>query len=354
MLKKVIALLLAVCLMPAAALGEPDTPYPAGLMLRYHMLTDAQRAVFDLLYAGAAAGAERVELPQGTSYDDTVAAMDALLDDCPELCALGSSYSVQYYQQEPGTATAVDLTWELPPTAHRELMERALLLASQVQGDAYSRELYLHDQLCAGTVYDLSAQGQSTAWGALVGGRAACEGYARAMVLLCRLAGIPCGLVSGTAYSDGVWESHAWCILSVGGVLTQADPTWNDQDHMGVNTRWYFNLTDAQMRADHAADAGILWPACTDASASWHAREGWVVPAEGGNAVLSRALRLMATEKAAVNLRFEDAAAAAAFAENTGEYIVKYNEENPDAPFWGSYGVTCSYTQGCVMLMPGQ
>ena len=119
-------------------------------------------------------------------------------------------------------------------------------------------------------------------------------------------------MVTGEAWSEGQMERHAWCVMSVGGVLTQTDPTWNDQEQLGANTYWYFNLTDAQMAADHRVDEGLILPPCTDESASWHSRNGLVVPATGGEVVVLAALERFATEKTAVNLRFENAADAAA------------------------------------------
>lgn len=352
-MRRLAAWLLIFCLLPVCASAAPQTPYDPGLMLRYQMLTASQKTLFDLLYTAAKNGETTAELPSGTTYNDTVAAMDALLDDCPELCALESRYSIRYYQQAPNIATAVELSYALPLQTQETLLETARALAEDAAGDAYTRELCLHDALCAGTSYDLTTAAQATAYGALVEGRAGCEGYARALILLCRLAGIPSGLVSGTAWSEGAAERHAWCVMSVGGVLTQTDPTWNDQEHLGMNTHWYFNLTDTQMGADHQRDEELLLPPCTDASASWHARNGWLVPDTGGEEVIRRALRLFATEKTAVNLRFEDAQAAADFTDNMDEWLTIYNEENPDAAFYGSYRMARSVSQGCVLLMTG-
>lgn len=356
-MRRFLAMLLVCCLMPALAGALPATPYDPGLMLRYQTLTQPQRELFDLAYAAASAGESTFRLPAGTTYDDTVAAMNAFMDDCPELCALARSYSVAYYQYDPQRAKSVTLSYAMPLSAQETLMQVASSLAAQAEGDAYSRELFLHDALCAMTRYDLTGDAQASAYGALVEGAAGCEGYARALVMLCRLAGIPAGLVTGTADAEGDGsERHAWCILSVGGVIVQTDPTWDDQDGMGVNSRWYFNLSDAQMARDHQVDETLTLPACTDSSLNWHAQTGNLVPADPaqGEAVIQRALRQFATEKTAVNLRFEDAQMAAAFVDQLDDVWNRYNDANADAPFYGACRAAISVSQGCVMILYGE
>ena len=350
--RKLLAMICLICMLPVCASAVPDTPYDAGLMLRYQLLSTKQKMLFDLLYTAAARGDNTVKLPEKTAYQDAVIVMDALTDDCPELCALSPIYSISYYRDEPDCAVEVKLQYQLPQETQHMLLDAALALAEQAQGDAYTREVQLHDALCAAATYDLTGQAQATAYGALVEGRAGCEGYARAMILLCRLAGIPSGLVTGTALHNGQMERHAWCVMSVGGVMTQTDPTWNDQEGLGVNTYWYFNLTDAQMAADHQPDEGLMLPACTDASASWHARNGWLVPHEGGEEVIRRALAHFAKENTAVSLRFACAEDAAAFVDALDQWWHNYNEENPEYPFSGSYGAAVSVTQGCVLILP--
>lgn len=355
-MRRLMAMLLLFCLMPVMALALPATPYDSGLMLRYQTLTQPQRELFDLVYTAAANGETTVNLPFGTSYDDTITAMNAFMDDCPELCALARSYSVSYYQYAPQRAKSVTLSYAMPLSAQETLLSAAAALAAQAEGDAYSRELFLHDALCAMTRYDLTGDAQATAYGALVEGRAGCEGYARALVLLCRLTGIPAGLVTGMAGTDGTTARHAWCILSVGGTLVQTDPTWNDQADMGINTHWYFNLSDEQMARDHQSDDALTLPACTDTSLTWHARTGNLVPTDPAQAqaLIHQALRHFTTEKAAVNLRFEDAQMAAAFMDQLDEVWNQYNEANPDAPFYGTYRTAISVSQGCVAILPGE
>ncbi|MGN0971541.1 MAG: transglutaminase domain-containing protein, partial [Aristaeellaceae bacterium] len=274
------------------------------------------------------------------------------LNECPELCALEDQCRILYARSRPETATGVELTYARPLETQDDLLAAARAMAAQAEGAAWERELALHDMLCSTAVYDLDAPNQNTAYGALVDGRAGCSGYARAMTLLCRLAGIPCQTVSGTATANGAEARHTWCILDIGGAFTQTDPTWDDQP--GLISYCYFNLTDAQMAADHTPDAGTLTLPCTDDSLSWYARNGMLVPAEGEAAgrIIDRAMESMVREGANVSLRFSSAEDAEAFANGVDAWIDRYNRSHSDAPYAGGWTVLCRMTQNCVTVAP--
>lgn len=256
-------------LLPAWALAAPDTPYDSALMLYYPRLTAAQQQVFDLAYASAAAGEGEVSLPSGTAYNDASAAMDALLLDCPELCALAGTYSLRYYQDAPHQATGIVLSYNMPLSSQDELLQTAAALAAQAQGDEFAREEFLHDALCGLTAYDGTAENQHNAYGALVEGRAVCDGYAKAMTLLLRLAGMECGLVQGQMAGG----DHAWNLVRVDGAYTWLDVTNDDQEELN---HFYFNVTDEWLSRTHTLQTPNM-PACTDMSVNWHMRKRFYV-----------------------------------------------------------------------------
>lgn len=352
----VFLLCLTMACLSATALAAPGTPYAPGTMLRYLALTPAQQALFDTLYAAALQGAEEVALPEGTAYADAETALNALLTDCPELCALDGCYSVRYMQDTPETAVAATLYYAAPLSQQQALLTAAQALAAQAQGDSYARELFLYDALCAACVYDPAAPHPSSAYGALAEGRATCEGYARALVLLCRLAGIPCAMVTGEAWGSGGTALHAWCVLNIGGEFVLSDPTWDDQDGLGFVTHWYFNLSERQMGADHRADGGLALPRCDEETLTWHAKENRLVPREqaAAQAVIDAALMDFALSGRAVQLRFEAPEDAKAFAENLEAIFTQYNARHPEAAFSGAYSVSWSAAQGCVVIQQGE
>lgn len=351
-LKKALIFLLCLACLPAMALAAPMTPYAPATMLRYLALTPAQQDLFDTLYAAAAQGMEEVAFPDGAAYADAEAALQALLTDCPELCALAGRYSIRYLQDAPNVALSATLYYDAPLSQQEALLTAAQALAVQAQGDSYARELFLYDALCGACVYDPAAPHPSSAYGALAEGRATCEGYARALSLLCRLAGIPCAMVTGDAWHDGSTEAHAWCVMNVGGEFVLCDPTWDDQDGLGVVTHWYFNLSERQMGADHWADGGFPLPACTTEELTWHAQQNRLVPREkdAAQAVMDAALTDFALSGHAVHWRFENPADAKALAADVEGCFRQYNSRHPEAAFSGAYSVSWSEIQGCVVI----
>ncbi len=258
-------------LLPAWALAAPDTPYDPALMLHYPRLTAAQQQVFDTAYAAAASG--QVQVPIDADYGDASAAMNALLRDCPELCALSPTYTLHYYQDAPHRATAIGLSYTMPLSSQSVLLQAASGLAARAQGDAFAREEFLHNALCAKVTYDASGANAHNAYGALAEGRAVCDGYANAMALLLRLSGIPCGVVEGEMNA----RPHAWNLVQVDGAYTWLDATNDDQGE--VLTHFFFNLTDELLAAAYTLTTPGM-PACTDMSVNWHVRRGVYVSGE--------------------------------------------------------------------------
>jgi transglutaminase-like putative cysteine protease len=118
-----------------------------------------------------------------------------------------------------------------------ETLNRALALAAGASGSDLEKERYIYDTLCSSVTYDLAEDGtgeKDCAIGALLNGRADCDGYADAMVLCCGLAGVPCRYIHGTSTvpskqrsQDG---SHMWNLVYIGGSWLMCDATWGDRD----------------------------------------------------------------------------------------------------------------------------
>ena len=143
---------------------------------------------------------------------------------------------VSYY-----TGWRIARLWEAGRTdalSGREMLilERAQALVSGVSGTDLEKERFIYDALCASVTYDVSEDGtgdKDNAAGALLNGRADCDGYADAMLLCCTLAGIPCRYIHGKAITslrmnsrDG---SHLWNLVRIGGSWLMCDVTWGDR-----------------------------------------------------------------------------------------------------------------------------
>jgi len=344
-MRRILALLtLLVCLVPTARAAELPLPYGADTVLSVVALTPAQRELAEFLYTPIFNGEEKITLPKGTQYDDVSAAMGCLMQDYPELFHLGRDYTVGYYQHQPEIATWVQPQYRM--TSMDAADARAVLYAQvYLLADASPDALALHDRLCSLVTYGGDTELRHTAVGALLEGTATCEGYAQALTLLYRMAGIPCGIVVGEAIdSSGAVERHSWNIANLDGP-TLIDVTWDDQNHLGLNTRWYFGLSTQQMSADHYPDAGQHIPQCGE-QANWHRMNGQIISTQ---AEADAAIHHL-VQGEALNLRITDAALYAALAHDTYNYLGGYNERHPDAAFYGAYSVTASDAQMCVII----
>lgn len=140
-----------------------------------------------------------------------------------------------------------------------EIMQNAPLYGSE-----FERELYINDYLVENCEYDKEAAenpkviaDEGNAYGALVTGRAVCEGYSRAFQLLCTKMGIECVCIAGKVENTG----HEWNAVLIEGNWYQTDVTWNDNGSE-VSGYDYFNLTSERMYKDHIPD--IFFSLITD------------------------------------------------------------------------------------------
>ena len=109
-----------------------------------------------------------------------------------------------------------------------------------------------------------------SAYGALVKGKAVCEGYARAMQLLLDEAEIPATVVTGF---DENRQPHMWNLVTIDGRNYHLDVTWDDSGDQIRHT--YFNLTSRDILQTHSLDEenqGI--DTCTATEANYFYRTG--------------------------------------------------------------------------------
>lgn len=345
--------LLMLFVLPAVALAAPATPYAAETVIHTMQLSEGARRAVDAIYAGMTACQPTIALPENTRYEDAMTALLCLSRDYPELFHFAGNSSVSYYVNAPEYAVSVSPEYAMDAATYascrRQLLNLAQQVVQQTPNDATSCAEALHDWLCQRATYNLQTAWSGTAWGALMEGQARCEGYAKALTLLLRMAGIPCGMVVGTA-DDGTGQivSHGWNVAKINGAYTLIDPTWNDRDAQGVITHWYYGLTDQQMAADHFVEAGSVVPRCTATHLNWHARRGLIVTAES---VFRAAVQRLVRTGEAINLRWPDAWSFQRFLSEINDRLMAYNDSvSPEDAFYGSYSVLHAQAQGCLLL----
>lgn len=221
------------------------------------------------------------------------------------------------------------------------MIEAEKIVRGAQGGTDIQREKYLHDALCDRVTYDPDAPHPHDAYGALVEGRATCEGYAQAMTLLCRMAGVPCTTLTGMAWDGTYMQHHAWNYVCVGDGWYQTDVTFDDQQ---ATVYWYFNLTGSQMGADHQWEYLPMLPE-GDGRMEYHALTGQTAAslAQAEEALLRN------WHAGSISLRFTDAAAYEAFIAAPGDILQRVNRR-ADVPHSGGYSLLTGGQQLCVLV----
>lgn len=220
------------------------------------------------------------------SPEEAVTAYHALRQDRPEYFWMPTSYSVR----QSGTACALQFAeksgdW-LYSAEERSLYEGEIkrLLTDFLNGTSgysdYKKELAAHDLLAELITYDSAASADSSAnpsaWdivGAMCLGRAVCEGYSRAMQVMCFACKINCATVTGTA-----GNAHMWNLAELDGHWYHLDLTADDGDN-GIY-HFFFNVTDRYIKKSRTVDPlsqssgtglfNVFLPQCSATEYNYH------------------------------------------------------------------------------------
>ncbi len=247
--------------LPPPKPGEaPRLPTQGRVRSHYRALTQEERQAYDAILAQLPGFPERIEIPH-LGGDGISHVFFALLRDNPMIFQLSS---------ESITRTGGGKSWFHP--SYRmdadeywrrcaELADICAVIAAGIPKGAteFEKELAVHDAILRRCEYSYTGDAEeNTAYGALVLGKAACEGYARAMVLLLDQQEIDSCIVTGDATnSSGETSKHAWNKVRVGGNWYHVDVTWDDPVAKEGDARLrgfshgYFNLNDLEMGLSH-------------------------------------------------------------------------------------------------------
>ena len=130
---------------------------------------------------------------------------------------------------------------------HRAVLASARELVRDVQGTDPERAAQIHDLLCRRIVYtvDENTGNDDCCIGALLNGKANCDGYSDAFYLCASLSGLPVRYISGNSLEDeeaeDSQEGHLWNLVLLDGTWRSVDLTWDDGEEDGVSYE-YFNI----------------------------------------------------------------------------------------------------------------
>lgn len=225
-----------------------------------------------------------VALPRSLSSAEEASLLyTAFTWDNPQFFYVGNIYGIAGHKEGSSEYyTSINLMYTMNAqeraAAERRLQAAVKEMLANVRPGSYefAKELAIHDTLVTRCRYDDEAAACEdpaarfpnafTAYGALVEGRAVCEGYSRAMQLLLREVGIDSTLVSGASKKTGV--AHMWNIVTIDGRNYHLDATWDDTD--GLLRHNYFNLNTKEIEITHKIDGGRLGAdTCTATQANY-------------------------------------------------------------------------------------
>ena len=231
-----------------------------------------------------------VRLPSDlTDMNDIKTLYNAFAYDNPHFFYLSNVYGLEGYEQD-GIAhyDSLVLSYTMDAESRKEAKKKLqdaidnILIDRPQTSDEFETELYLHDTLIERCTYDTAAASTGfdgapfaySAYGALVEGKAVCEGYARAMQLLLKQCGISSTLVFGESVKSG--EQHMWNLVNVNGQEYHLDTTWNDSEDRTRHN--YFNVTTQQISLSHRiADNQLGVTNCTATADNYFVRNGWYI-----------------------------------------------------------------------------
>ena len=259
---------------PTPTPSPTPTPTPAAADDMHYYVQQENKAVKTLfwhLYNEILQHKANIELPEGTTRENVDRAAWLLSVDCPELFWFSHISGYSFMENEPDVILSVTAEYRMDAEKTQKAQKEIDALiekwsAAVKDASDYKKELYVHDALLKDCRYSASGSDSGTAYGAMILGKARCQGYANALCLCLRRMGIECAVITGTATNAQGTENHAWNLMKIDGTWTLTDATWNDPVGKDTVMYAYFNITDDLMGQSHTKDKVYVrydLPGCT-------------------------------------------------------------------------------------------
>lgn len=230
--------------------------------LRYEQLNELQKTIYNEVYQGIQEYKDDISLSRNITEEDLSIIYDAIIGTADfEMVCPTRKYDYKY-DSLTGNVYNVDPNYEVSLEVKDTMLESVdttanSIIAQTVGLDEFQTVRFFHDYIIKHCSYDDSGENYGNAYGALIEGKAVCEGYARAFKYLCDKVGIPCELVNG--YAD---VEHMWNLVRINGDWYQVDLTWDDpKNHDGDYISYtYFNITTNEILKDHTINDTLELP----------------------------------------------------------------------------------------------
>lgn len=253
----------------------------------YNTLTAKQKRVYALIYKGVENHAESIDIRSvGADVSDLEKAFYAMDYENPQFFWLKGGYSYTYYGD---TVYTVDPKYGRTASQAAKLLPKLEAAADEIAEGALKQEnlfeavKYIHDELINMTDYTLTGgEYIRDADGALLNGKALCEGYSKAFAYVCQLIGVEANCVIGTANGG----AHMWNFVKLDGKWYHMDVTFDDPVGAEPSCVYtYFGLTTAEILKDHTIDGNPYpIPKCTATDYNYYNAMGITVYADASKA----------------------------------------------------------------------
>lgn len=245
------------------AVSHPS-PNICGYTPKYYQLSDNEQLAYDIIVTGISSFMEEIPVENaGLSSSQIYRVYEAVLSttDMALYCPIRSYTYICSEDESIVYTIKPKYTCDSAQAAamKSELDTKADEIISSITDDMTDMDIVklFHDYIILNCDYRQQSENYDNAYGALIEGKATCEGYSRAMAFLCGKAGIVCELVKGN-----VPEEHMWNMVVIDNAWYHIDLTWDDpilsvydKDYVGY---YYFNLSDDQLYTERSADTSLF------------------------------------------------------------------------------------------------
>lgn len=224
----------------------------------YNGLDDIEKHAYNEILSEIYDMPETVTIPAigGDSFNKV---FSALLCDNPDLFFVGRKCTLISHLLETDCVIEYIISKEDYDEQKTELdgVCEAVVSSLTSPDDEWQTEKEIHDYIIENCEYKMieSEHVYSSAYGALVNGEAACEGYSKAAKLLFDKAGIESSVVSGISCGfDGEYDPHMWNAVKINGDFYYLDCTWDDpvsSDGREYTVYSYFNVSGKMIASTH-------------------------------------------------------------------------------------------------------
>ncbi len=275
---------------PAESLNENK---PSREPLGYSRLSETQREIYDILKSGTPAPGSSYEFDTPRDYTDVMKAIEYYYIDCSNNCATNyfeTKYTVtltddflsknQYIDYSynsyalfgvPEKGDFVQLEaknsvkgisaepifspdWWDPEQMQADFEKEAAEWMSELPSEDasdYDKAFALAELMCRKITYEHNNFADSP-YGAVVGGKVVCEGYARTFQYFSRLIGLESIYVTGAAGDPSeAWESHAWNMVNIAGNWYHIDVTWMDRESALPDLTYFLKSNEFMREHNH-------------------------------------------------------------------------------------------------------